>query len=164
MPGDRAAEFNILLRNSTGYDLWEEVSGSSFFTTQNQYRALVEGGTLATTLGVTCTGCDQAAEVLCFLQSYWNGEYLISNINTATVRTGKDANTMLGSIANFDVNASCDSLAFQPCSSRGLASFKVYVDSFRNASLYPINDGIATDSGIALGRYTEDVYYGGNPW
>lgn len=153
-----------LIRNSTTYDLWEEVLGSSFFTTQSQYRALVQGADLATTLGVTCTGCDQAPQVLCFLQGYWNGEYLVANINTETVRTGLDANTLLGSIANFDINASCDSLTIQPCNSRGLASLKVFIDSFRNASLYPINDGIAVDSGVALGRYTEDVYYDGNPW
>ncbi|KAK6206338.1 hypothetical protein LQW54_007790 [Pestalotiopsis sp. IQ-011] len=150
--------------NSTGFDLWEEVSGSSFFTVQNQYRALVEGATLASTLGVNCTGCDQAPEVLCFLQSFWNGDYFIGNINTNTVRNGLDANTILGSIAIFDVNASCDSGAIQPCSSRGLSNFKAFVDSFRNGSLYPINDGVAVDAGIALGRYTEDIYYGGNPW
>ncbi|KAH8680884.1 family 15 glycosyl hydrolase [Xylariales sp. PMI_506] len=150
--------------NSTGYDLWEEVSGSSFFTTQNQYRALVEGGELAATLGVSCTGCDQAPQILCFLQSYWNGEYFIANINTATVRSGHDANTILGPIAIFDVEASCDSYTIQPCSSRGLASFKQFVDQFRNSSLYPINSGIPVNSGIAVGRYPEDVYYGGNPW
>ncbi|KAI1849333.1 hypothetical protein JX266_004828 [Neoarthrinium moseri] len=150
--------------NSTGFDLWEEVSGSSFFTTQAQYRALVEGNTLAAELGVECTGCDQAPQVVCFLQSYWNGEYFVANINTNTIRTGKDANTMLGSISIFDVNASCDSPSIQPCNSRGLSSFKAFVDSFRNASLYPINADIPIDSGIALGRYTEDVYYEGNPW
>ncbi|KAF3007310.1 hypothetical protein E8E14_004704 [Neopestalotiopsis sp. 37M] len=150
--------------NSTGFDLWEEVSGSSFFTVQNQYRALVEGATLAGTLDVNCIGCDQAPEVLCFLQSFWNGDYFIGNINTNTVRNGLDANTILGSIAIFDVNASCDSAAIQPCSSRGLSNFKAFVDAFRNGSLYPINEGIAADSGVALGRYTEDIYYNGNPW
>ncbi|KAK9414358.1 putative 1, 4-alpha-D-glucan glucohydrolase [Seiridium unicorne] len=150
--------------NSTGFDLWEEVSGSSFFTIQNQYRALVEGTTLASTLGVDCTGCDEAPQVLCFLQSFWNGEYFIANINTNTIRTGLDANTILGSIAIFDVNATCDNATVQPCSSRGLSNFKAFVDSFRNGTLYPINDGVSTQSGIALGRYTEDVYYGGNPW
>lgn len=151
-------------RNSTGFDLWEEVSGSSFFTTQNQYRALVEGSTLAAALGVSCTGCDEAPQVLCFLQSFWNGEYFIANINTNTVRTGLDANTILGSIAIFDVNASCDSATVQPCSSRGLSNFKAFVDSFRNGTLYSINDGISAGSGVALGRYTEDIYYDGNPW
>lgn len=124
----------------------------------------MEGGKLASTVDTTCTGCDQAPQVLCFLQSFWNGEYFIANINTATVRSGKDANTILGSIAIFDVNAKCDSPTIQPCHSRGLSNFKAFVDGFRNASLYPINADAPVDSGVALGRYTEDVYYGGNPW
>ncbi|KAI1503060.1 carbohydrate-binding module family 20 protein [Biscogniauxia marginata] len=151
--------------NATGFDLWEEVNGSSFFTTQNQYRALVEGAQLARTLGVNCTGCDQVSQVQCFLQqAYWNGEYFIANINVNNGRTGKDANTILGPIALFDVNAKCDDPSIQPCSSRGLSNFKALIDSFRNTTLYPINQGIPKDKGIAVGRYTEDVYYGGNPW
>jgi glucoamylase len=145
--------------------LWEEVRGSSFFATQNQLRALVEGAALAKSLGVECTGCDQAPQVACFLQeSYWNGEFFVANINADTGRTGKDANTVLGSISVFDVNAKCDDASIQPCSSRGLSNFKAWVDSFRNSTLYPINKGISKTQGIAVGRYTEDVYYTGNPW
>jgi glucoamylase len=148
--------------NQTGFDLWEEVSGSSFFTIQNQHRALVEGASLAKTLDVTCTGCDQAPQILCFLQSFWNGEYITANINVNNGRSGKDANTILGPIAVFDINAYCDGLTFQPCNSKSLASFKVLIDTFR--SIYTINAGIPKNSGVAVGRYPEDVYYGGNPW
>lgn len=151
--------------NSTGFDLWEEVQGSSFFTTQNQFRALVEGDALAKSLGVECTGCDQAPQVACFLnEAYWNGEYFIANINIDTGRTGKDANTALGSIAAFDVNAKCDDPSIQPCNSRALSSFKAFVDAFRDPSVYPINEGVPQSEGIAVGRYTEDVYFDGNPW
>lgn len=149
-------------RNQTTFDLWEEVQGSSFFTTQNQYRSLIEGSALATTLGVTCTGCDQAPQVLCFLQSYWTGSYLEANINVNNGRSGHDANTFLGSISVFDVDASCEGATFQPCSSKALASFQAYIDAF--SGVYSINDGVAAGSGIALGRYPEDTYQGGNPW
>lgn len=150
-------------RNSTGFDLWEEVEGSSYFTTQSQYKALIQGAELAAELGETCTGCDQAPNVLCFAQSYWNGKYLVGNTNLVyeSTRSGIDANPMLAAIANFDVDAACDSLTMQPCHSKSLASFKVFVDTFRNESLYPINAGISAASGVALGRYPEDVYYGG---
>jgi glucoamylase len=147
---------------SNTFDLWEEVNGASFFTTQNQYRSLVEGAALASKLGVRCIGCSAASDVLCFLQSYWNGKYFTANVNVNDGRTGIDANTMLGSIAVFDVNATCNNPSFQPCHSKSLASFKVFVDSFRN--LYTINAGISRNSGVALGRYQEDVYMGGNPW
>lgn len=158
----RSIRANDRPRNQTTFDLWEEVQGSSFFTTQNQYRSLIEGSALATTLGVTCTGCDQAPQILCFLQSYWTGSFLEANINVNNGRGGHDANTFLGSIAIFDVEASCAGATFQPCSSKALASFKAYVDAF--SGVYSINDGIAAGSGIALGRYPEDTYQGGNPW
>lgn len=101
--------------------------------------------------------------MLCFLQSYWNGEYYVANTNLAfdAGRTGLDANTILGPIAIFDVGAACDSPTLQPCNSKSLANFKVFVDTFRNATLYPINEGIDEAIGVALGRYPEDVYFGG---
>lgn len=101
--------------------------------------------------------------MLCFLQSYWNGDYIVANTNLVyeSTRTGIDANTILGPISVFDVNAACDSLTFQPCNSKSLANFKVFVDTFRNESLYPINAGVSATAGVALGRYAEDVYYGG---
>ncbi|KAK0119451.1 hypothetical protein ONS95_010900 [Cadophora gregata] len=148
--------------NSTGFDLWEEVQGSSFFTVQNQHRALAEGAQLAKSLRVTCTGCDQAPEVLCFLQSFWNGKYIVSNINVNNGRTGLDGNSILGPIAVFDIDAYCDSPTFQPCNSKSLSNFKALIDSFRTA--YTINAGIAANKGVAVGRYTEDIYQGGNPW
>lgn len=150
--------------NSTGFDLWEEVEGSSFFTIQNSHRALVQGAQLAEKLSTECTGCDEAPQVLCFLQSFWNGKYIVSNTNLVNKngRTGLDANSILGSIATFDIDADCESLTFQPCSSKSLATFKAIMDSFREA--YEINSGIAADEGLAVGRYTEDVYYEGNPW
>jgi len=149
--------------NQTGFDLWEEVLGSSFFTIQNQHRSLVQGTQLAKTLGVKCTGCDQAPEILCFLQSsFWNGKYIVSNINVNNGRTGLDGNSILGPISVFDIDAYCDSPTFQPCNSKSLANFKVLMDTFRTT--YSINNGTALGKGIAVGRYAEDVYYNGNPW
>ncbi|XMA18144.1 hypothetical protein WAI453_010935 [Rhynchosporium graminicola] len=148
--------------NSTGFDLWEEVQGSSFFTTQNQHRALTEGAQLAKSLRVTCTGCDEAPQVLCFLQSFWNGKFMVSNINVNNGRTGLDGNSILGPIAVFDIDAYCDSPTFQPCNSKSLANFKALIDSFRKA--YTINAGIPANKGVAVGRYTEDSYQGGHPW
>ncbi|KAK3943533.1 glycoside hydrolase family 15 protein [Diplogelasinospora grovesii] len=150
--------------NQTGYDLWEEVQGSSFFTVASQHRALVEGAALATSLGTSCTACTAIApQVLCFLQSFWSSSsgYIIANINYSG-RSGKDANTLLGSIHTFDPTVGCDAATFQPCSDRALANHKVVTDSFR--SIYTINSGIAEGVAVAVGRYPEDSYYNGNPW
>lgn len=55
--------------NQTGFDLWEEINSSSFFTTAVQHRALREGNALAAKIGQTVSGyTTQADNVLCFLQ------------------------------------------------------------------------------------------------
>ena len=59
--------------------------------------------------------------------------------------------------------AGCDAVTFQPCSDKALANLKAYVDSFRNG-VYSINNGVAANAAIAVGRYFEDVYLDGNPW
>ncbi|KAG6866205.1 hypothetical protein C0991_007230 [Blastosporella zonata] len=149
--------------NQTGFDLWEEVNSSSFFTTAVQHRALRQGAALATALGQTSVASGyttQAANVLCFLQSYWNPTGYIT-ANTGGGRSGKDANTVLTSIHTFDAAAGCDATTFQPCSDRALSNLFTYVQSF---SIYAINSGLAANQGWATGRYPEDSYYGGNPW
>ncbi|KAK7430540.1 glycoside hydrolase 15 protein [Neonectria magnoliae] len=150
--------------NRTGFDLWEEVNGSSFFTIASQYRALIEGTAIAKTLGKASDSYSAIApHVLCFLQSFWlpSSKYIDANINTNDGRTGKDANTVLAAIHNFDPSLGCDDATFQPCSQKSLANLKQVVDSFR---FYNINSGISAGTAIAIGRYSEDSYYNGNPW
>ncbi|KAG8985503.1 hypothetical protein FRB90_004655 [Tulasnella sp. 427] len=152
---------------STGFDLWEEVNGNSFFTSVVQHRALRQGAALATALGDSTrasTYTTQAGSVLCYLSNYWSSSnnYIISNINVNNGRSGLDTNSILASIHNFDPNAGCESATFQPCSDKALANHKAVVDSFR--SIYSINSGIASNRGVAVGRYKEDSYYNGNPW
>ncbi|KAJ1338227.1 glucoamylase [Microdochium nivale] len=149
-----------------GFDLWEEVNAMSFFTTSAQHRALVEGSALAKVLGTTCSGCDAIApQILCFEQTYWTtnlGGYARANINYNSGRQERDANSILASIHSFDPAFGCDAATFQPCSDRALSSHKVIVDSFR--SIYSINAGIPAGYAVGVGRYSEDVYYNGNPW
>jgi glucoamylase len=155
--------YTVRYWNQTGFDLWEEINGSSFFTLSASHRALVEGAALATKLGQTCDGCtDAASQVLCFLESFWTGSYIDSNINVNDGRTGKDINSIISSIHTFDPDAACTDATFQPCSSRALANHKAVTDSFR--SVYSINHGVAQGRAVAAGRYAEDVYYNGNPW
>ncbi|KAL2017274.1 hypothetical protein VTK56DRAFT_2343 [Thermocarpiscus australiensis] len=151
--------------NETGFDLWEEVNGSSFFTIASSHRALVEGAALAAQLGTSCRACTTVApHVLCFQQSFWKPSqgYIVSNINGGEYRNGRDANSILASIHSFDPAAGCDANTFQPCSDKALSNHKSVVDSFR--SIYAINSGIPQGKAVAVGRYSEDVYFNGNPW
>ncbi|KAH8704141.1 putative glucoamylase precursor [Talaromyces proteolyticus] len=148
--------------NETTFDLWEEVQGSSFFTTAVQHRALVQGNALATTLGHSCANCvSQAPQILCFLQSYWTGSSILANF-ADNGRSGVDVNSAIGVIATFDPEAGCDDTTFQPCSARALANHKVLTDSFRD--VFSLNANISAGTAVAVGRYPEDVFQGGNPW
>ena len=74
--------------NSTTFDLWEEVKGSSFLTTAVQHRALVEGNKLAEQIGKSCPACvSQAPQILCFLQSFWNEHYITGTSIPLFLRT-----------------------------------------------------------------------------
>ncbi|CAE6345427.1 unnamed protein product [Rhizoctonia solani] len=153
--------------NASGYDLWEEVYGSSFFTLAASHRSLRQGAALATKLGYSSLASKyttQAVNVLCFLQSFWDtsNSYIISNLNSVNVRTGLDVNSILTSVHQFDPEAGCDADTFQPCSDRALRNHKAVVDSFR--TIYAINSNYSKSDGSAVGRYAEDVYYNGNPW
>lgn len=154
--------------NQTGFDLWEEVNGSSYFTTAVQHRALVEGSAFAASIGESCAACDsQAPQVLCFQQDYWNGSAIMSNIDVqydGFNRSGLDCNSILTSIHTFDPDPTlgCDSTTFQPCSDRALSNHKAVVDSFRTE--YAVNSAAGAGQAAAVGRYPEDAYMGGNPW
>lgn len=90
--------------NQTGFDLWEEVSGSSFFTTAVQHRALVAGAAFAQKLDKSSYNYDsQIPNILCFLQQYWNGKYVVANMNlqsSQNKRSGIDSNTVLTTLAS----------------------------------------------------------------
>jgi glucoamylase len=125
--------------------------GSSFFTISAIHRALAEGA-------------EAAPQVLCFLESFWTGSYIKSDINLDTEkgRTGMNANSILSSIHTFDPAANSTDATFQPCSSRALANHKAVTDSFRSG--FDINSGIPKGQAVAVGRYAEDEYENGNPW
>ena len=149
--------------NQTTFDLWEEVSSSSFFTAAVQHRALREGFTLGNAISQASAVSGyptQAANILCFMQSFWNPSSAYMTANTGGGRSGVDANTVLASIHTFDPAAGCDSLTFQPCSDKALANLLKYTNVFR--TVYSINSGVAATGAVATGRYPEDSYMGGN--
>lgn len=64
-------DFVSISWNNTGFDLWEEVDGSSFFTVAVQHRAMREGSAFAAKQGDSARASAYAAAangLLCFLQ------------------------------------------------------------------------------------------------
>jgi len=98
--------------NDTGYELWEEVHGTSFFTLNAQHRALTSGGYLAEMLDVPCKPCKQAPEIACLLQHFWNGtgNYITADVNRnqITTRSGINVSPLISSIQVFDIQANCE--------------------------------------------------------
>ncbi|KAI4611844.1 uncharacterized protein J4E87_010346 [Alternaria ethzedia] len=149
--------------NQTSFDIWEETNGSSFFTLSASHRALVEGMSLAKEIYLRCDGCAVTApQILCFMNSFWDVDFMHANLNSKDQRRGIDASSILSSIHTYDPKAGCTDSSFQPCSPRALANHKAVIDSFRQ--LYAINHGIPQGQAVAVGRYPEDVSHGGNPW
>jgi glucoamylase len=98
--------------NDTGYELWEEVHGTSFYTLNAQHRALTSGGYLAEMLDVPCNPCKQAPEIACLLQHFWNGtgNYITADVNRnqITTRSGINVSPLIFSIQVFDIQANCE--------------------------------------------------------
>ncbi|GAA5895006.1 hypothetical protein JCM6882_008263 [Rhodosporidiobolus microsporus] len=175
-------DYTVRFWNHTTFDLWEETLSSSFFTTMAQYHALRLGAELFTndTLGST------AEEVLCFAQEYLvdaeegGGRWVRSNVNVenGVQRSGVDSNSMLATLLHPPSSPSCAPHLHTPCSPSSLHTLSLLLRSFHG--LYPINSpAYASPSPsspfsspspppslrpLAMGRYREDTYFGGNPW
>ncbi|GAA5892794.1 uncharacterized protein JCM6883_007478 [Sporobolomyces salmoneus] len=163
--------------NAPTFDLWEEVQGNSFFTDLSSFHALAIGSQYFKSLNETraATYFNESKSVRCYADtSYWgagaNENAYSSNINNNNNRSGLDANSIIAAqlyptspSASYSSDP-CSTEFFSPCSDRMLASTYAVVESFRG--VYPINSAREAkgSKALAIGRYTEDVYYDGNPW
>ncbi|OBT59101.1 hypothetical protein VE04_00695 [Pseudogymnoascus sp. 24MN13] len=89
------------------------------------------------------------------------GNWLVDNGYTATAQSiiwPVVANDLAYVVQYWQADLTCG----KRCSDRALANHKAVTDSFR--SIYSINSGIPQGVAVAVGRYAEDTYYGGNPW
>lgn len=165
----------------TGFDLWEEVHGSHFFTAMVQRRALVEGAKMAKDLGYFFDSIYYEAQAQ-LMSAYIRVEFYDTSrghiVETAKIntRSGLDSALFLGSLHGLIGNPAWD--IYEPWSEDILISLYYYLNSLR--SKYPINvarlndfqyinNVNATLVGFGVGRYPEDIYDGtgtslGNPW
>jgi glucoamylase len=163
-----------------GFDLWEEVSGTHFFTASVQLRALREGADIARAFG-DAGAADwyekQAALLSKSIQrDFWDEKrgHLVATKDTN--RSGLDCALLLGAIHGDPEDTMG---GYAPYSEEVLVSLLELVKDQRFR--FPINaapesppgDRIADDllAGVGIGRYPEDVYdgygtspSGGNPW
>ncbi|GAA6029736.1 hypothetical protein JCM8097_001025 [Rhodosporidiobolus ruineniae] len=179
----RDLDYTAHFWNHTTFDLWEEVRGSSFFTIIASVEALREGARVFDGLKGKEGRSDryerEARKAACFAREFVvrpggrdEGKPRVrSNINVenGVQRKRLDANTVLASLLHPTSSSSCALYSFSPCSPYSLSTLHALLRSFDG--LYPLNPPASSSSSppsrprpLAIGRYAEDTYYGGNPW
>ncbi|MGZ3702422.1 MAG: glycoside hydrolase family 15 protein [Bdellovibrionota bacterium] len=149
------------------FDLWEELRGLHFYTQGVQYAAMRAGAALFRAEGDAAFANRLEAEArgaLPELEKYWDAprgyigvsrnlegrpdapHYKEANLDTAVVLAA--------------LHSHADEGILSAPSDRLLATAHALETSF--AAAYRLNQGAA--GAVAIGRFTDDVYYGGNPW
>ncbi|SCV71672.1 BQ2448_3260 [Microbotryum intermedium] len=164
----------------TGFDLWEEVSGSHFYTLLAIHRALIVGADLANRLDdpkAASYYLQQADEISRVLQEFWSPEKGLIRVSLNQSK-GRDSDenahrghaaygkeTELDSAILLAVLHSGQGTEWNEENGKVLSTLEKLVEVFK--PIYPINS--KTKSSSALGRYPEDRYDGlglsvGHPW
>jgi glucoamylase len=148
----------------TSFDLWEEVRGQHYYTRYSHQAALVEGAKLAERLNDPEAASwyrQHSAEVRNSLRYHWSDERGYIEVTRdrdggADYKySGLDASTLLAAL-----HAPTPDGFHSIEDSRILATAHAIRNSFDR--IYGINHrGLPA---TAIGRYPEDIYYGGNPW
>lgn len=158
-------EFVIMNWRKPCFDLWEELKGLHFYTQAVQYAALIsaaeyfkEFGDLDFSIKLT----KESIEVKNELDKYW--DEFRGYIGASRDLEIRDSNPRYKE-SNLDVSVILGLLHGQNHSylsfldDRLMATAHAIEIAF--AREYRINQQVTT---VAIGRFTDDVYYGGNPW
>lgn len=148
-------------------DLWEEVWGYHFFTEAAQLAALREGSKLAAEMGDAGAGrfySEQADLIEVELAKHWDsskGYYLATREFSAGPDHVKDSqldvSVLLAALFVEQTGGLLD-IADDHIIKTASAIEAVF------AKIYAINTGAEAGLATAIGRYSEDTYFGGNPW
>ena len=142
-------------------DLWEERWGHHFYTQMVQRKALLEGAKLSHRLndeGAAVWYEGEANALKTELNKYKSEEKGIiipTRDGNDSRPSGLDASVILAVLHGY-----AEDQVFSPNDEWILATADKLEKSFEVE--YPINHG--KFPGMAVGRYPEDVYFGGNPW
>lgn len=143
------------------FDLWEEVYGTHFYTLMAIRQALTEGAELAVIFNDESAGAFyqwQASLVDSHLQKFIVNNHFINTIDFRGGLNYKHSNLDTSILLAFHHVGETSVFKLQD------AKLKNTIALLESAftQVYPLNQrGI---SAVALGRYPEDQYYGGNPW
>jgi glucoamylase len=158
----------------TSFDVWEEVKAHHFDTETAQREALLEGAWLAEQLGDDGAPQwyrSQAKLIEARMNGHWDADkgYIVSardqDAGLGGKDSGLDAAVILAAIHRRPLDANIGSSAqrafYSVTDPRVLATAQALSDRFR--AQYAVNQRPG-EPGVAIGRYPEDSYFGGNPW
>ncbi|HEX4048054.1 MAG TPA: glycoside hydrolase family 15 protein [Elusimicrobiota bacterium] len=158
----------------TSFDVWEEVKAHHFDSETAQRTALLEGAWLASQLkddGAPQWYDAQAAQLTTEMGRHWDPEkgYIVSDLDQDGGLQGKnsglDSAVILAAIHRRPIDdqilSPADDASFSVTDKRVLATAQALKDRFK--AEYAINSRPG-EPGVAIGRYPEDNYFGGNPW
>ncbi len=143
------------------FDLWEEVFGTHFYTLMAIRQALTEGAELAFVLNDEAAGSYyqwQASLVDDHLKRFIQNNHFVNTIDFAGGLNYKHSNLDTSILLAFHHVGETSVFKLQDVKLKN--TIRLLENAFNR--VYPLNQrGI---SAVALGRYPEDQYYGGNPW
>jgi len=158
------------------FDLWEEVLGQHYFTKMAQLQAMIVGSKLAEELNDPFAATfytEQAIKLISLIKKHYSSEreYILSNIDPTHDEKNRTKNLDASVIIAWNlwkpITKEIPLINF-PFLAQFLATEKKLIsktalkleEEFKN--LYVINQKNPGSS--AIGRYPEDVYFGGHPW
>ena len=146
------------------FDIWEEESGYHYYTQLVQAEALASGAEWLEEIGDTshADACRSIADELApRLGAYWSAADGYYRSRTGVVagvpEKALDISVILGVL-----HAGRTKGAHSVLDPRAQATLTALEDLFD--AEYPINHRRPSDHGPAIGRYANDLYFGGNPW
>lgn len=149
-------------------DLWEEVMGRHFFTEAAMLVALRNGSRLAREMGdpnAASFYLQVADRIEDQLAKHWDADkgYLLSTLEFSAGADHQKPSQLDVSVLLAALFVEQPTGLLSVMDDHIVATAEALETAF--ASLYPINSAQGQSGlGTAIGRYTEDHYYGGNPW
>lgn len=150
-------------QSTASCDLWEEIRAPHLFWNVAAFTTALQLGTVfASQQGDNARSAlyaSEAKKAAAMLASHYNGQYLYE-----TKQNGRQLDSaVIGALRNAYMFAPRVTLPFGNAASLQVAqTVQAQVDYFCNA--FQINQQMASEPGILIGRYVGDHYVGGNPW
>lgn len=157
--------------SESDFDLWEEVQGQHFYTRSVQNYFLQKGATLANKLDDAAAAqwyLSQQEKIAASLNDHWDNQngYIRSTVKRSGGMSYKNSG-LDSSVILAVLHTNNESSIFGLADKRIIATFFKLEEVFK--SIYfinhePISKPGWPELGVAIGRYPEDTFYGGNPW